>query len=102
MTKRFLFISFLLVPVFVPAQSKSETYPIDSASRLGIQVLDQTGRVNAILPVPSGQPGNSSFGGPDFSILYVTCGDQVYRRKLKARGANAFDPAYKLKIAKLY
>ncbi|HMF70827.1 MAG TPA: SMP-30/gluconolactonase/LRE family protein [Flavitalea sp.] len=59
----------------------------------GLQILDQTGRVNAILPLPSGQSSNCCFGGPDFNILYVTCGDKVYRRKLKTRGANSFqDP----------
>lgn len=62
-------------------------------SRMGIQVLDQTGRVNAILPVPSGQSSNCSFGGPDFNILYVSCGDKVYRRKLKTRGVNYFEGA---------
>jgi gluconolactonase len=63
------------------------------ATRMGIQVLDQLGRVNAILPMPalSTQPSNCSFGGPDFNILYVSCGDKVYRRKLKVRGANSFD-----------
>ena len=47
---------------------------IYTASRMGIQVLDQTGRVNAILPLPpgQGQPSNCAFGGPDFNILYVT------------------------------
>ena len=61
------------------------------ASRLGIQVLDQIGRVNAIIPVPTGQVSNCCFGGPDFNTLYVTCGDKIYRRKLKVRGANSFE-----------
>ncbi len=64
-------------------------------SRIGIQVLDQLGRVNAILPAPpsNGQTSNVCFGGPDFNILYVSCGDKVFRRKLKTRGANTFaDP----------
>ena len=61
------------------------------ASRLGIQVLDQTGRVNAILPIPLGQASNVCFGGADFDTLYVTANDKVYRRKLKVRGANTFD-----------
>ncbi|MGI8635803.1 MAG: SMP-30/gluconolactonase/LRE family protein [Segetibacter sp.] len=61
------------------------------ATRLGIQVLDQTGRVNAILPLPSGQSSNLCFGGPDFDTLYATAGDKVYRRKLKVHGANIFD-----------
>jgi len=61
-------------------------------SRIGIQVLDQLGRVNAILPVPpsNGQTSNVCFGGPGFNILYVSCGDKVYRRKLRTMGANTF------------
>jgi gluconolactonase len=62
---------------------------------LGVQVLDQLGRVNAILPLPSGQASNCAFGGPGFNILYVTCGDKVYRRKLKTRGANSFEKPMK-------
>ena len=65
------------------------------ASRMGIQVMDQTGRVNAILPPPSGQTSNCCFGGADFNILYVSCGDKVYRRKLKVRGANPFEGPYR-------
>lgn len=61
------------------------------ATRLGIQVLDQTGRVNAILPVPSGQSSNLCFGGKNFDILYVTSNDKVYRRKMNVRGANTFE-----------
>ncbi|MEO7311719.1 MAG: SMP-30/gluconolactonase/LRE family protein [Chitinophagaceae bacterium] len=63
------------------------------ATKMGIQVLDQTGRVNAIIPLPSGK-GNASnlyFGGPGMNILYVTYRDKVYRRKLNTRGAHAFE-----------
>jgi len=66
-----------------------------TSSRMGIQILDQIGRVNAILPVPSGQASNVCFGGSAFNILYVTCVDKVYRRKLKTRGANPFEAPYK-------
>lgn len=61
-------------------------------SRLGIQVMDQLGRVNAIIPVPASKSASSNvcFGGPEFNILYVSSGDKVYRRKLKTRGANTF------------
>lgn len=65
------------------------------ATRSGIQILDQPGRVNAILPLPSGQASNCAFGGPGFDVLYVSCGDKVYKRKLKTRGANTFDVTYK-------
>jgi gluconolactonase len=66
-------------------------------SRLGIQVLDQLGRVNAIIPVPSGMPANCCFGGANFDILYVACKDKIYRRKLKTRGVNTFEEPYKPK-----
>lgn len=70
-------------------------------SRMGVQVLDQTGRVNAILPVPTGQASNLCFGGFDFNILYVSCGDKVYRRKLKVHGSNLFDAPQKPSQPKL-
>jgi gluconolactonase len=67
------------------------------ASRLGVQILDQLGRVEAILPIPpsNGQASNVCFGGKDFDILYVSAGDKVFRRKLKTRGVNAFDKPIK-------
>jgi sugar lactone lactonase YvrE len=67
------------------------------ASRLGVQILDQLGRVEAILPIPpsNGQASNVCFGGVDFNILYVSAGDKVFRRKLKTRGANSFDKPIK-------
>jgi sugar lactone lactonase YvrE len=62
-------------------------------SRIGIQIMDQLGRVNAILTTPpsNGQTSNVCFGGPGFNILYVSCGDKVYRRKLNTRGQNTFE-----------
>lgn len=68
---------------------------IYTTTRLGIQVLDQTGRVNAIIPVPSGSPSNCCFGGAGFNTIYVSCGDKVYRRKLKVRGSNTFENPHK-------
>jgi len=65
------------------------------ATRLGIQVMDQLGRVNAILPVPSGQASNLCFGGPGFDVLYVSCGSRVYRRRLHMRGVNPFEAPVK-------
>ncbi len=63
-------------------------------STLGIQITDQLGRVNAILPLPPSpnfRTSNVCFGGKDFNILYVSMGDKVYRRKLNTRGANTFE-----------
>lgn len=64
-------------------------------SRIGIQVLDQLGRVNAVLPVPGRQTSNVCFGGPNLDILYVTCWDKVFRRKLKTKGVNQFEKPIK-------
>jgi gluconolactonase len=65
------------------------------ATRLGIQVCDQAGRVGAIIPTPNGLITNLCFGGPQFDILYATCNDKVYRRKIHAIGANAWAPPLK-------
>lgn len=56
-------------------------------TRVGLQVLDQPGRVHLILDKPqSAWLSNVVFGGPDLQTLYVTCGDKVYRRRVKATG----------------
>jgi sugar lactone lactonase YvrE/enterochelin esterase-like enzyme len=67
------------------------------ATRLGIQVLDQLGRVNAIIPAPpsNNQTSNLCFGGTNFDTIYVSAGDKVFRRRLKTRGANSFDKPIK-------
>ncbi len=61
------------------------------ATRLGIQVCDQAGKVQGIIPTPNRKIANLVFGGPKFDTLYATCGDKVYRRKLNTVGANAWD-----------
>jgi sugar lactone lactonase YvrE/enterochelin esterase-like enzyme len=57
------------------------------ATDLGVQIVDQAGRVNGIIRKP--QPGRLSnvvFGGPDLNILYATAGDKVFRRTVRAKG----------------
>jgi sugar lactone lactonase YvrE len=71
------------------------------ATNMGIQILDQLGRVNAIVPMPGGQPSNCCFGGKDFDVLYVSCGTKVYRRKLKVRGCNPFEAPGKPPVPRL-
>lgn len=61
------------------------------ATRIGVQFCDQAGRVNGIIPTPNGKCANIAFGGKDFDILYATCGEKVYSRKVKAKGANTFE-----------
>ncbi len=65
------------------------------ATRMGIQVCDQAGRVNCIIPTPNGKISNLCLGGANFDTLFVTCGDRVFRRKLKVQGANAFQAPVK-------
>lgn len=72
-----------------------------AATSLGIQVCDQAGRVNAVIPTPAGGAVSVSFGGPEFDILYAATGDAVYRRKVKTRGAQAFDTPVKPAAPKL-
>ena len=64
-------------------------------TKMGLQILDQAGRVNAIIPIPAGQPSNLCFAGSHFDTMYLTAGDKVYRRKFKTRGANNFEKPYK-------
>jgi sugar lactone lactonase YvrE/enterochelin esterase-like enzyme len=65
------------------------------ATRMGIQVCDQAGRVNCIIPTPNGRVANLCFGGEGFDTLFATCGDKIYKRKVKAKGAQAFQPPIK-------
>jgi sugar lactone lactonase YvrE len=59
-------------------------------TRMGIQVCDQAGRVQCILPTPNGRVANLCFGGEKFDTLFATCGDKVFKRKLNVTGANAW------------
>jgi gluconolactonase len=61
------------------------------ATNLGVQVCDQAGRVQCILPTPNGKISNLSFGGANFDTLFATCGDKVFKRRLNVTGANGWD-----------
>ncbi len=76
-------------------KSDSDGMTVDTEGRiyvttaLGVQVLDQLGRVHFIIRKPSsGWLSNVTFGGPNRSTLYVTCGDSVYSRELNATGVD--------------
>jgi sugar lactone lactonase YvrE/predicted alpha/beta superfamily hydrolase len=60
------------------------------ATRLGVQICDQAGRVNCIIPTPNGRVTGLCLGGENFDTLFATCGDKVYKRKMKVTGANAW------------
>lgn len=65
------------------------------ATRMGLQVCDQAGRVNCIIPMPNGKVSNLTFGGANFDTIFATCGDRVYSRRVKVQGANAWQPPIK-------
>ncbi|WP_425614063.1 SMP-30/gluconolactonase/LRE family protein [Anatilimnocola sp. NA78] len=65
------------------------------ATKMGLQICDQPGRVNCIVPTPNGKCSNLCFAGDKFDTVYATCGDRVYKRKVKVSGANAFQPPIK-------
>jgi gluconolactonase len=71
------------------------------ATRLGIQICDQPGRVNAIIPTPNRRVSNVVFGGEKFDTLFATAGDKVYKRKLKTTGANSWDVPNKPAVPRL-
>ncbi len=63
------------------------------ATRIGVQICDQAGRVVGIINKP--QPGalaNAVFGGADLQTLYVTASDKVYRRHLRRKGVFPWTP----------
>ncbi|MCA8994912.1 MAG: SMP-30/gluconolactonase/LRE family protein [Planctomycetaceae bacterium] len=61
-------------------------------TRVGLQITDQLGRVHLILTKPGpGWLSNCVFGGPDLDTLYVTCGTQLFKRKLNAKGIRPMD-----------
>jgi gluconolactonase len=63
------------------------------ASSMGIQVLDQLGRVHLILSAPSRSPITGLvIGGPLRDTLFASDGKSVYSRKLKIKGIDSFGP----------
>jgi len=56
---------------------------------IGVQIADPEGRVHLILSKPQDAwLSNVAFGGPERNVLYVTCGDKVYKRKVQTRGVD--------------
>jgi gluconolactonase len=63
------------------------------ATRMGVQICDQPGRVVAIINKPQAGPlSNVVFGGPDLRTLYVTAGDKVFRRAIRRKGVFPWAP----------
>ncbi len=56
------------------------------ATKLGIQICDQAGRVVGIIRKPATDVTNLVFAGPDKQTLYATAGNALYRRHLRRKG----------------
>ena len=63
------------------------------ATRMGIQVSDGgVGYAICIIPTPNGRISDLCFGGAKFDTLFATCGDVVFQRKVRVRGARPSQP----------
>ncbi|MBL9116566.1 MAG: SMP-30/gluconolactonase/LRE family protein [Verrucomicrobiaceae bacterium] len=55
------------------------------ATSLGVQVLDQCGRVNFIIACPA-EPTDVCFGGSAMNELFISDGHRIWKRSTKAKG----------------
>ena len=63
------------------------------ATRLGIQICDQPGRVVGIIRKPGVEDiSNVVFGGPGLQTLYATAGSKVWRRQVRRKGVFPWQP----------
>ncbi|MGV3602942.1 MAG: alpha/beta hydrolase-fold protein [Dyadobacter fermentans] len=71
------------------------------ATNMGVQILDQIGRVNAILPLPAGMVTKIAFGGADSDVLNVKINGKDYGRKLRTSGIRVGEAPSKPNAPKL-
>ena len=84
-----------LPPASVDIRSHADGMCVDRegwllvATQMGVQICDQPGRVHLIIPPPTGErhPSNVVLDG---DVLYATCGDKVFKRKVRLQGAQAW------------
>lgn len=69
-----------------------DEYRLYVTTAAGIQMFDPTGRLGGTILKPEwNKPvSNVVFGGSNFDYLYATCGDKVFRRKVKPIGKPYF------------
>jgi len=60
------------------------------ATRMGIQIGGDGGRVNSIIPTPNRKVTSLCFGGENFDTLFAMCGDKIFMRKMKNKGVHSF------------
>jgi sugar lactone lactonase YvrE len=63
------------------------------ATRVGVQLCDQAGRVTGIIrpPEPDAWITDLCFGGKNRTDLYMTAGDKLWRRRLRVAGVSPVD-----------
>ena len=89
-------------------QSGADGMTVDTEGQLyvttemGVQICDQAGRVQGIIPKPQRAPLTAvAFGGANLDELYVACGDTIYKRKTKAKGVLSLEMPIKPPAPKL-
>lgn len=66
------------------------------ATAMGIQVVDQLGRVNFIFSMPSAENlEDVKIGGSNFDTMYISCGGKLYSRTIKAKGLHGWNDPVK-------
>jgi sugar lactone lactonase YvrE len=72
------------------------------ATTMGIQIMDQPGRVNGIIDSPAREPVTGlAWGGPSMDTLYAVAGGKLYARKLATKGVVSSAPPVKLPTPRL-
>jgi len=77
-----------------PASASGDGMTTDMEGRayvttaLGVQVFDKDGKLLGVLakPMPNSPLVSVGFAGKDLDMLYIACGDQIYKRKTNAKG----------------
>ncbi len=62
-----------------------------TATNMGVQITDQLGRVNMILPTPSANNSDIAWGDPDMNRLYIISDGKLYGRKINTKGLRSAD-----------
>ncbi|MBX2878110.1 MAG: hypothetical protein KTR30_38680 [Saprospiraceae bacterium] len=71
----------------IAVDSDNQTY---TATKMGIQVADQLGRINFIFTQAGNRTSQVAFGGPALDQLYTICDGQLLVRSLIVKGALPF------------
>jgi enterochelin esterase family protein len=78
-----------------PTVAAGDGLTVDAAGRvyvttaLGVQVFDPQGQNLGTIKTPGGKGPlvSAGFGGKNLDELYIACGDKLYKRKTKVKGA---------------